>query len=107
MRKKVHTKLLDRWPGRRDQVSSLLAYLGGDDDLAPPLFLYGPPSTGKTSIVRYRLLMKLVPLNHGQYACTVACIAIPIDQDAEVFVRWILQSQYYTPAPSTRLWICS
>eukprot|EP00884_Botryococcus_braunii_P000226 jgi/Botrbrau1/10203/Bobra.116_1s0019.1 len=52
MHRTMHSRLLDRWPGRRDQVSQLLAYLGDENDLPPPLFLYGPPSTGKTSIIR-------------------------------------------------------
>ena len=44
--------LCARWPGRREQISQLLGYLGEPHDHAAPVFVHGPPVTGKTSIVR-------------------------------------------------------
>ena len=44
--------LCARWPGRREQISQLLGYLGEPLDHAAPVFVHGPPVTGKTSIVR-------------------------------------------------------
>jgi len=40
------------FPGRRNEISELLNLLGRPDDPVPPLFVYGPAATGKTSIVR-------------------------------------------------------
>ncbi|KAJ1928242.1 Origin recognition complex subunit 5 [Tieghemiomyces parasiticus] len=45
--------IVTQFPGRTTQARRLLQYLGQPDDPSPPfLFLYGPESTGKTSLAR-------------------------------------------------------
>jgi origin recognition complex subunit 5 len=48
----VKELLCARWPGRREQISQLLGLIGEPHDHAMPMFVHGPPVTGKTSIVR-------------------------------------------------------
>ena len=48
----VKELLCVRWPGRREQISQLLGLIGEPHDHAMPMFVHGPPVTGKTSIVR-------------------------------------------------------
>lgn len=45
-------RLCARWPGRREQINQLLGLLGEPHDHALPVFVHGPPVTGKSSIVR-------------------------------------------------------
>ena len=44
--------LKDSWPGRAQQIEQLIAIVGDGRVAAPPIMVYGGPSTGKTSIVR-------------------------------------------------------
>jgi len=44
--------LCARWPGRARAIESLVRALGGARDDHPPMYVHGPPVTGKTSIVR-------------------------------------------------------
>ena len=44
----------ERWPGRHAEVAKLFALLGPCAHHVPDLFVYGLPSTGKTSVVRWR-----------------------------------------------------
>lgn len=48
----IQRELTSRWPGRREQVGQLLGLLGAPHDHAVPIFVHGPPVTGKSSIVR-------------------------------------------------------
>ena len=48
----IQRELTSRWPGRREQVGQLLGLLGAPHDHALPIFVHGPPVTGKSSIVR-------------------------------------------------------
>ena len=48
----VKERLCGRWPGRREQISQLLGLIGEPHDHAMPVFVHGPPVTGKTGIVR-------------------------------------------------------
>jgi origin recognition complex subunit 5 len=48
----VKELLCARWPERREQISQLLGLIGEPHDHAMPMFVHGPPVTGKTSIVR-------------------------------------------------------
>jgi origin recognition complex subunit 5 len=48
----VKERLCARWPGRREQISQLLGLIGEPYDSAMPVFVHGPPVTGKSSIVR-------------------------------------------------------
>ena len=41
-----------RWPGRKQEIKQLLGLLGAPHDHAMPIFVHGPPVTGKSSIVR-------------------------------------------------------
>ncbi|XP_068635420.1 origin of replication complex subunit 5-like [Aristolochia californica] len=43
--------LLDRFPGRRDQIFEILHLIGPRDSPMIPLLLYGGASTGKTSVI--------------------------------------------------------
>ncbi len=45
-------ELCARWPGRARSIESLVRALGGARDDHPPMYVHGPPVTGKTSIVR-------------------------------------------------------
>ena len=47
----VHRELCARWPGRARAIESLVRALGGARDDHPPMYVHGPPVTGKTSIV--------------------------------------------------------
>jgi origin recognition complex subunit 5 len=40
------------WPGRKGPIESLVRALGDARDDHPPMYVHGPPVTGKTSIVR-------------------------------------------------------
>lgn len=44
--------LCSRWPERRNEVKQLAGLLGAPYDHALPIFVHGPPVTGKSSIVR-------------------------------------------------------
>ena len=46
--------LADSWPGRAQQIELLLAAIGDGRTAAPPIVVYGGPSTGKTTITRLR-----------------------------------------------------
>ena len=48
----VRERLLARWPGRKEQINTLLGLLGAPYDDAAPIFVHGPPVTGKSSVVR-------------------------------------------------------
>lgn len=45
-------ELYTRWPGRRRPIEALVNALGDARDDHPPMYVHGPPVTGKTSIVR-------------------------------------------------------
>ncbi len=45
-------ELYTRWPGRRRSIEALVNALGDARDDHPPMYVHGPPVTGKTSIVR-------------------------------------------------------
>ena len=45
-------ELYTRWPGRRRPIEALMSALGDARDDHPPMYVHGPPVTGKTSIVR-------------------------------------------------------
>ena len=45
-------KLVRRWPERKGEIVQLLGLLGAPHDHAVPIFVHGPPVTGKSSIVR-------------------------------------------------------
>jgi origin recognition complex subunit 5 len=44
--------LFQRWPGRKNEIKQLLGLLGAPYDHAMPIFVHGPPVTGKSSIIR-------------------------------------------------------
>ena len=45
-------ELYTRWPGRRRAIEALINALGDARDDHPPMYVHGPPVTGKTRIVR-------------------------------------------------------
>jgi len=53
--------LYEEWPGRREQIDALLGILGDANQPEPPehasLFVFGGPTTGKTSVVKAVLEM--------------------------------------------------
>ena len=51
----------------RNEISELLNLLGRPDDPVPPLFVYGPAATGKTSIVREA--MRVLKRPHAYVTC--------------------------------------
>uniref|UniRef100_A0A7I4F7I2 Orc1-like AAA ATPase domain-containing protein n=1 Tax=Physcomitrium patens TaxID=3218 RepID=A0A7I4F7I2_PHYPA len=55
------------FPGRRNEINQLLNLLGRPCDLIPPLFVYGPAATGKTSIVRET--MRVLGRPHAYVSC--------------------------------------
>lgn len=57
--------LLKRWPGRAEQVQGLLKVAGAAG--SPSLFIYGPSSTGKTSLVRD--VLRELQLAHAYVNC--------------------------------------
>ncbi len=53
--KQAFHRLRIRWPGREQQLERLTTLFSSDNAAALPCTLvYGPSSTGKTSVVRYR-----------------------------------------------------
>jgi Cdc6-like AAA superfamily ATPase len=65
------SKLVDRWPGRAEQVSQLHAFVGDVKDVPPPLLLYGGPSTGKTSVIRFVTLLRERKSVLGMYCLSI------------------------------------
>lgn len=49
----ITQRLFSRYPGRELQIQQLVSLVSTYVDPAPSLLLYGPASTGKTSLVRY------------------------------------------------------
>lgn len=55
------------FPGRRNEINQLLNLLGRPCDPVPPVFVYGPAATGKTSIVREAIRVLRRP--HAYVSC--------------------------------------
>jgi len=57
----VRERLLARWPGRKEQINTLLGLLGAPYDDAAPIFVHGPPVTGR-GLHSFPLPLNLSPL---------------------------------------------
>jgi ABC-type protease/lipase transport system fused ATPase/permease subunit len=57
--------LTKRWPGREEQIQRLVN--GASTAGAPLLFVYGPSSTGKTSVVRQGLFTPFQVMSSGMW----------------------------------------
>ena len=45
-------QISNRWPGREQQISRLVSLISRNGSYDPNILIYGPASTGKTSIIR-------------------------------------------------------
>lgn len=55
------------FPGRSNEIKQLLYLLEQPSDSAPPVFVYGPSATGKTSVVREA--MRVLRRPHAYVSC--------------------------------------
>ena len=95
--------LCARWPGRREQISQLLGYLGEPLDHAAPVFVHGPPVTGKTSIVRDAFVTLGRPFAYTSLVDSHGPRLLLENREAAKHTRTRHAQQHtHTPAHSTR-----
>ncbi|KAG0174200.1 Origin recognition complex subunit 5 [Apophysomyces sp. BC1021] len=69
----IQKDLEDRFPGRSREISTLLDLMGrATDAVVPSIFIYGHPSSGKTSVVR-TLFEQALPRDYWAFNNCVEC----------------------------------
>jgi origin recognition complex subunit 5 len=63
----IYQKCVERFPGREEQIDIFLRLFRNPTDPLPPLFVFGPSGTGKTSVLRH--LMTVLNARYAMVNC--------------------------------------